>query len=75
MAIQATQKDTTPRMRAGAFSWFKRDKERQRFYLFAGMGGRAARRKHMIFLQVSLLIGLFVSGALALALYIMNQGR
>ncbi|MGN6552537.1 MAG: hypothetical protein ACTHLW_02235 [Verrucomicrobiota bacterium] len=54
-------------------SWFKKDKEQQRFYLFAGMGGRAARRKHRIFLQWSVAIGLVVSAAFATVLYLLNQ--
>jgi hypothetical protein len=73
MAIQVTEKDSSPKMRANAIFWFKRDKERQRFYLFAGMGGRAARRKHKLILKWSLVIGIVVSGVLATALYFMNQ--
>jgi len=26
-------------------SWFARDKEKDRYYLFAGMGGKAGKRK------------------------------
>jgi hypothetical protein len=54
--------------------WFERDKERQRFYLLPGMGGRALRRKHRRFLFGALAIGLVVSGILAFILYVISRG-
>jgi hypothetical protein len=53
--------------------WPKKDKEQERFYLFAGMGGRAARRKRKVFLFWAILAGLLVSGLLALSLYLINR--
>lgn len=55
--------------------WFKRDKERDRYYLLAGMGGRALRRKHRLILLWSMVIGLLVSGALAATLYFFHSGK
>jgi hypothetical protein len=55
--------------------WFQRDKERQRFYLLPGMGGRALRRKHRRFLQWSIAIGLVVSAIVACILYLISLGR
>jgi len=52
--------------------WTKRYKEKERFYLFAGMGGRALRRKKKVFLAWSVAAGLLVSGLVALALYFVN---
>ena len=54
-------------------SWFQRDKKRQRFYLLPGMGGRSLRRKHMVMLRWSLVVGLLVSGLLAWGLYLMAK--
>lgn len=53
--------------------WFERDKERERFYLLPGMGGRARRKKELRFLCWSIAAGLVVSGALAAALYFMSR--
>ena len=52
--------------------WPKRNKERERFYLLAGMGGRSLRRKHRMFLAVSLALGLVVSLLFAVGLYFAN---
>jgi hypothetical protein len=49
--------------------WFAQHKERQRFYLLPGMGGRNMRRKRRIILQWSLLAGLVASAILAGLLY------
>jgi len=54
--------------------WAKREQKHERYYLLAGMGGRAMRRKHKLFLCWSILTGLAVSGALALGLYWFNRG-
>lgn len=48
-------------------------KEKERYYLLAGMGGKAYRRKHLIFLTWSLLAGLLVSLTLAGTLYFVNR--
>jgi hypothetical protein len=48
---------------------FPRNKERERFYLLPGMGGRALRRKRRVFLWWAVVTGLFVSAILAGALY------
>jgi len=51
----------------------RREKEPERFYLFAGMGGRAARAKHKRILQRSIVDGTLVSVALAAILYLFNR--
>jgi hypothetical protein len=55
--------------------WFERDKERERFYLLPGMGGRARRQKEMRFLRWSLAAGLLVSAVLACVLYLISRGK
>jgi hypothetical protein len=52
--------------------WTKKDKEKERFYLLAGMGGSAARRKHKVFLAWSIVAGVLASFILALTLYFVN---
>jgi hypothetical protein len=54
-------------------AWFSRDKEKQRFYLLPGMGGRNLRRKRKIILWWSIAAGLLTSGALAALLYILSN--
>ncbi len=54
-------------------AWFERDRERQRFYLLPGMGGRAARRKRMTILRWTLVAGIIVSAAFAGILYLINS--
>jgi hypothetical protein len=46
-------------------------KERERFYLLPGMGGRALRRKQKIILRWSILAGLLVSAVVAGLLYLL----
>ncbi len=53
--------------------WFARNKERQRFYLLAGMGGSALRRKHRRILAWSIVTGLVVSAILAGILYALSR--
>jgi len=48
---------------------FSRDKERERYYLLPGMGGKASRRKHMASLLWAMAAGLVVSATLAATLY------
>lgn len=50
-----------------------RKKERERYYLLAGMGGRAAKRKHKLMLQQAIITGLFVSIVLAMVMYFINH--
>jgi len=54
-------------------AWFDDKKERERFYLLPGMGGRALRRKHKRILGWALLAGLAVSLLLAFLLYLINS--
>ena len=54
--------------------WFARNKEQQRFYLLPGMGGRALRKKHQLFLRWSIAIGLVVSAVVAGVLYLISRG-
>jgi hypothetical protein len=51
----------------------KIEKERERFYLLPGMGGRAARRKHLYFLKWSIVAALGISAVLGLVLYLVNR--
>ena len=53
--------------------WSKKDKEKNRFYLLPGMGGRSLRRKRRVILRWSILAGLIVSAALAYLLYLVNR--
>ncbi len=53
--------------------WFERDKERHRFYLLPGMGGKARRQKELRILRWSLAAGVVVSAILAVALYLMSR--
>ena len=52
--------------------WPKRDKEKERFYLLAGMGGSGLRRKRKVILVWSIIAGVLVSSILALTLYFVN---
>ena len=51
----------------------KADKERERFYLLPGMGGREARRKHFRFLKWSAIAALGMSAILAALMYLLNR--
>jgi hypothetical protein len=55
--------------------WFVRDKEKDRFYLLPGMGGRALRRKRKVILQWSIAAGLFASGVVAWILYLISHQK
>lgn len=50
-------------------NWFKHDKERDRFYLLPGQGGRALQRKRRVFLIWSAVVGLVVAGALGFLIW------
>ncbi len=49
--------------------WFEREKERERFYLLPGMGGRARRKKELRILRWSIAAGLLISAIVAFLLY------
>ncbi len=49
------------------------NKPAERFYLFAGMGGSAGRRKHRRILCWALAAGILVSAALAVAMFLLNR--
>jgi hypothetical protein len=53
--------------------WFERDKERERFYLLPGMGGRARRQKEMRYLRWSIAAALLVSAVVAAILYFISR--
>jgi hypothetical protein len=55
--------------------WFVRDKEKDRFYLLPGMGGRALRRKRKMILQWSIVAGLVASGVVAWILYLISHQK
>jgi hypothetical protein len=48
-------------------------RERDRYYLFAGMGGRTARRRHRKLLLVALLGAVCVSLLLCAIFYVLNK--
>lgn len=57
-------------------AWLDKDvqaRERDRYYLFAGMGGRAARRRRRRILLATLVGALSVSIALAVLFYLINK--
>jgi len=45
--------------------------EPERYYLFAGMGGRASRRKQKLILQWAIVAGVLVSSLVAGLLYML----
>jgi hypothetical protein len=51
----------------------KDEKERERFYLLPGIGGREARRKHLYFLRWSAIAALGISAILAALMYLLNR--
>jgi hypothetical protein len=52
--------------------WAKKNKEKERFYLLPGMGGRNLRRKRRVFLAWSIAAGCLISMLVAFALYFAN---
>jgi hypothetical protein len=50
-----------------------KDKERHRFYLLPGMGGKALRRKQKVVLRWTIAAGLFVSAVVACLLYVIYR--
>jgi ABC-type Fe3+ transport system permease subunit len=55
--------------------WFERNKERERFYLLPGQGGRASRRKRRVFFWWAIAAGLFVSAIVGGVLYLISRSR
>ena len=53
--------------------WSKSSKEKERYYLLAGMGGAPSRRKKAMFLLWSLVVGIIVSAGLSLILLFTNH--
>jgi hypothetical protein len=51
----------------------KPEKEPERYYLLPGMGGRAARRKQMLFWKWSIIAGLGVAAIVGAAIYFLNR--
>lgn len=51
----------------------QRDREKDRYYLLPGMGGRALRRKKLMMLKAAIVVGLLVSLAIALVIYFLNR--
>ena len=62
-------------MKISQMLWFERDKERERFYLLPGMGGRARRAKEMRFLRWSVAAGVVVSASMACILYFISRNK
>jgi hypothetical protein len=50
-----------------------KDKERERYYLLPGQGGRAARRKHRRILLWSIVFGLVASAVFVGVLFLLNH--
>lgn len=55
------------------FQFLARDKERQRYYLLPGMGGRALRAKRKMMLIWSISAGLVVSGLFGFLLWYFSK--
>ena len=55
--------------------WQKRDKEKHRFYLLPGQGGRAHRQKQKLIIAWSLIAALIVALVMAAAMYWMNRPK
>jgi hypothetical protein len=52
---------------------FQRDKEKERFYLLPGMGGKAKRRKEMRFLLWSVVAALVICAIMAGIMYFLSR--
>ena len=55
-----------------AMPWLERNKERDRFYLLPGMGGRGLRRKRRKIMLWSIVAGLLASALMAGILYLIS---
>jgi hypothetical protein len=54
---------------------FRRDKERQRFYLLPGQGGDGYRRKQKLILRWSVIAALFFSAVFSAIIYWLNRAQ
>ncbi len=54
-------------------AWFSASKEKERYYLLPGMGGRNYRRKQRVILSWSIVAGLVVSAVFAFLLYYLGS--
>jgi hypothetical protein len=52
-----------------------RDKDKHRFYLLPGQGGRAHRRKRWLIMKWSLFAALVVAGIMAAVMYFLNRPK
>ena len=52
-----------------------RDKDKHRFYLLPGQGGRAHRRKQWLIMRWSIFVALLVAGILAVLMYWLNRPK
>lgn len=55
--------------------WSPKNKERERYYLLPGMGGRALRRKQKTILRWSIAAGVVVSLLVACLLYLLEVSQ
>jgi hypothetical protein len=53
----------------------RHDKEKHRFYLLPGQGGRAHRRKEWLIMKWSLFAALVVAGVMAALMYWLNRPK
>ena len=51
----------------------RNDKEKKRFYLLPGQGGRLYRQKQKFILKWAVIAALVVAGILAVAMYYLNR--
>ena len=61
------------KLKITAMEWFNQDKEKQRFYLLPGQGGRGLRKKRKFMLQCSVAVGLLVALAVAAVICWLNN--
>ena len=63
-----------PRRMNSAPSWmpFRRDPEKDRFYLLPGMGGKLLKKKNRMFLQIAAAVGLAVAALVGYVIYRTN---
>lgn len=67
------QERHNPTTKVSFVRWFEKDREKNRFYLLPGMGGRAYRRKRKLIFQWSLATGILVSALVAGILYLLSR--
>ncbi len=53
--------------------WSEKDREKDRYYLLPGMGGKAFRRKRRLILRWTLAAGILVSALVACILYLLSR--